>query len=105
MTILHHLHPASDRDYVVDKVEETSILINWKTNVETDSAIKYTNTETNESKKQTEDHLSTIHNFNLKALDPGKEYLLQIQGRDIYGNLVVSDEFTAKTLKIPLLPS
>jgi len=39
--------------YVVDKVEETSILINWKTNVETDSAIKYTDTQTNESKKQT----------------------------------------------------
>jgi len=80
-------------------VEETNILINWKTNVETDSAIRYTDTETKESKKQTADHLSTIHNFNLKALDPGKEYLLQIQGRDIYGNLVVSDEFTAKTLK------
>ena len=84
--------------YAIEEISERVIKLNWKTNVETDSAIKYTNLETNIAKIQGEDGMSSIHNFILKGLDPGTEYLLQIQGRDIYGNQAVTSEFTATTL-------
>jgi transcriptional regulator of NAD metabolism len=85
--------------YQIEEISEKVIKLNWKTNVETDSAIKYTNLETNITKIQGEDGMSSIHNFNLKGLTPGIEYLLQIQGRDIYGNQAITSEFTATTLK------
>jgi len=66
--------------------------------VETDSTLKYTDLETNITKIQGEDGMSSIHNFTLKGLNPGVEYLLQIQGRDIYGNQAITSEFTAITL-------
>lgn len=86
-------------EYSIEEVEDAKIRIKWKTNVETDSTVKYTNLKDNISKKQGEDVLSSTHDFSLKGLMPGSEYLLQIQGRDAYGNEAVSDEFSVKTLQ------
>ena len=84
--------------YQIEEVTERTVKLNWKTNVETDSTLKYTDLETNIIKTQGEDGMSSIHNFTLKGLNPGVEYLLQIQGRDIYGNQAITSEFTATTL-------
>ncbi|MCK5486389.1 MAG: fibronectin type III domain-containing protein [Desulfobacterales bacterium] len=84
--------------YQIEEIAERTVKLNWKTNVETDSTLKYTDLETNITKTQGEDGMSSIHNFTLKGLNPGKEYLLQIQGRDIYGNRAITSEFTATTL-------
>ena len=84
--------------YQIEEIAERTVKLNWKTNVETDSTLKYTDLETNITKTQGEDGMSSIHNFTLKGLNPGTEYLLQIQGRDIYGNQAITSEFTATTL-------
>jgi hypothetical protein len=84
-------------EYNIEEVGETTAKLKWKTNVETDSSIKYTDKETNISKKQGEDSLASIHSFNLKSLSPGKEYTIQIQSRDVYGNQTVSPEMDIKT--------
>ena len=84
--------------YQIEEIDERTIKLSWKTNVETDSVLKYTDLETNTTKNQGEDGMSSIHNFTLKGLNPGIEYLLQIQGRDIYGNQAITSEFSASTL-------
>lgn len=84
--------------YQIEEIDERTIKLSWKTNVETDSVLKYTDLETNDTKTQGEDGMSSIHNFTLKGLNPGIEYLLQIQGRDIYGNQAITSEFAATTL-------
>jgi hypothetical protein len=84
--------------YQIEEIAERTIKLSWKTNVETDSTLKYTDLETNITKTQGEDGMSSIHNFTLKGLNPGVEYLLQIQGRDVYGNQAITSEFTATTL-------
>ncbi|MDF1498004.1 MAG: fibronectin type III domain-containing protein, partial [Patescibacteria group bacterium] len=84
--------------YTIEKVEDTKTIIKWQTNVETDSTIKYTDIKTGIVKKQGEDALSTVHVFTLKSLDPGTEYSIQIQGRDIYANQVISPELKLTTL-------
>ena len=83
--------------YTTEEVGETEALIKWETNVATDSTIKYTNLKDNVTKKQGEDALSTIHIFTLKSLIPGTKYSIQIQGRDIYANQVVTPEFEITT--------
>ena len=90
--------------YQIEEIDERTIKLNWKTNVETDSTLKYTDLETNITKTQGEDGMSSIHNFTLKGLNPGKEYLLQIQGRDIYGNQAITSEFAAATLADNTVP-
>lgn len=92
------------KTYQIEEIAERTIKLNWKTNVETDSTLKYTNLETNITKIQGEDGMSSIHNFTLKGLNPGIEYLLQIQGRDIYGNQAITSEFTATTLADNTIP-
>jgi len=90
--------------YQIEEIDERTVKLNWKTNVETDSVLKYTDLETNITKTQGEDGMSSIHNFTLKGLNPGIEYLLQIQGRDIYGNQAITSEFTATTLVDNTIP-
>lgn len=86
------------QNYSIVSINEREAVISWTTNVETDSTVKYTDTKTDEVKSQGEDALAKTHNFNLKGLEPGVDYIIQIQGRDSYGNQAVSSEFSLKTL-------
>lgn len=85
-------------EYAVSSVSEREASLQWVTNVETDTNVRYIDIATNEVKTQGEDALTKVHDFKLKGLEPGRQYLVRIEGRDEYGNQAISQEVDLATL-------
>jgi hypothetical protein len=73
----------------VGNITNTSVMVNWTTNQQSTSLVKYGLSSTKLSMQTNEDKAVTIsHTVNLSNLQKGKRYYYQVFSRDIVGNLV-----------------
>lgn len=82
---------------------QSSVVVNWKTNVSTAGAVNYTSKKTGKSLSQGDDTLLINHEITLKGLEGGIDYTLVIRAKDEFGNEVSSLPLTFSTVidKVP----
>ena len=84
--------------YDVTEIRDYSASIKWSSNIETDSTVTFTDTKTLESRTQGDAKLVLDHKIDLTNLNPGTEYIVTIEGRDIFGNMARSADIKIVTL-------
>ncbi|MCK5085798.1 fibronectin type III domain-containing protein, partial [Candidatus Parcubacteria bacterium] len=82
----------------ITEVKDYSASIKWSSNIETDSTVIFTNTKTLESRTQGDAKFVLDHKIDLTNLSPGTEYVIKIEGRDIFGNMAKSSDIKIVTL-------
>ena len=85
-------------NYDITEVKDYSASIKWSSNIETDSTVIFTNTKTLESRTQGDAKFVLDHKIDLTNLSPGTEYIIKIEGRDIFGNMAKSSDIKIVTL-------
>ena len=93
------------RDFKVEDVKDTLAVVIWTSNIDIDSLIIYNNAKTGESRTQGDTKLVKDHKLKLENLDFGTDYVIKIEGRDIFGNVAKSPEMKIKTLLDVIAPS
>ncbi len=90
-------------------VDVNTVAINWKTNAASDSFVKYTNTENDETRTVADDEAlatSRKHGLVLKGLSSSTKYNYQIVSKDDFANRAVKDgtfeteEFKVNTVDV-----
>jgi hypothetical protein len=84
--------------YDVSEVKDYSASVKWTSNIETDSTVIFTDTKTSERRMQGDAKLILDHEIDLANLNPGTEYIITIEGRDVFGNIARSSDITIVTL-------
>lgn len=92
-------------DYKIEDVKDTSAVVKWTSNIDIDSLVIYDNMKTGESRTQGDTKLAQNHNLKLENLDFGTDYIIKIEGRDIFGNTAKGPEVKIKTLLDVIAPS
>lgn len=90
--------------YKIEDIKDTTAVIIWETNTDTDSLVIYSNLETGESKTQGDTKLARVHNLKLEGLDSGTDYAVKIEGRDVLENTARGPEIKIKTLLDQIAP-
>ena len=85
-------------NYDITEVKDYSASIKWSSNIETDSTVIFTNIKTLESRTQGDAKFVLDHKIDLTNLSPGTEYVIKIEGRDIFGNMAKSSDIKIVTL-------
>ncbi len=83
--------------YELGEIKDNSIEVKWASNIPVNSAIRYANKETGETRIAGTPELTVEHALVLSDLEPGKAYLLEIQGQDINGNQARLAPFEVRT--------
>lgn len=83
--------------YTLGEVKDTSIALQWISNIPIDSNVRYTDTATNQTEMQGKEDRVTDHKLILENLDAGKSYKIEIQGRDEKGNMAEIPAFEVQT--------
>lgn len=87
------------------KEAQSSVVVNWKTNVSTAGTVNYTSKKTGKSLSQGDDTLLINHEITLKGLEGGIDYTLVIRAKDEFGNEVASLPITFSTIIDKMPPS
>lgn len=85
-------------NYSLKEIRDYKASIKWLSNVETDSTVVITNVKTTESRTEGDIKLVRDHQIDLKNLEPGTEYVVSLEGRDIFGNIAKSPNIKIVTL-------
>ncbi|MBU4141678.1 hypothetical protein KKE99_02290 [Patescibacteria group bacterium] len=85
-------------EYNVEDIKDSSVVVKWTSNIDIDSLVIYSNLKTGESRTQGDTKLSQSHNLKLENLDSGADYVIKIEGRDIFGNAAKGPDIKIKTL-------
>jgi len=85
-------------NYDLAEVKDYSASIKWTSNIEMDSTVTYTDVKTSESRMQGDAKFVLDHKIDLTNLNPGTEYVIKIEGRDIFGNIAKSSDIKIVTL-------
>lgn len=93
------------RDFKVEEVKDTSALVKWTSNIDIDSLVIYDNSKTGEVRTQGDTKLVKDHDLKLENLDFGTDYIIKIEGRDIFGNVAKGPDIKIKTLLDEISPS
>ena len=76
---------------------QSSIVVNWKTNVSTAGSVEYRNAKSGQSLTQGDSALLINHEVTLKGLEGGVNYTLVLKGKDEFSNEVSSLPITFST--------
>lgn len=91
-------------DVVVSNKSLEEVVIYWATNVDMTSEIRYGNVSGRYSFNTAPTNTySRLHNVNIGNLNGGSRYYFQVIGRDRYGNLTTSDEYSFVTKQSPTI--
>lgn len=74
--------------------KEAKLLISWETNKEALSAVEYSRSDGQNSKKALEKKYASNHRLVLSGLDPGAVYIYRIKSRDRWGNEFLSEYYS-----------
>ncbi len=85
-------------DYSAEEIKDTSAVVKWTSNIDIDSFVIYNNLKTGESRTQGDTRLAQKHELKLENLDSGADYIVKIEGRDIFGNAAKGPEIKITTL-------
>jgi hypothetical protein len=102
--LLEDTSPPEISDILVSNITETSVLINWETNEESTSIIKYGITVNYGTIQDSNDYLLS-HSISLTNLESGTTYHYKVGSIDTSGNTAWSEDNTLTTLsQTELLP-
>lgn len=93
------------KDFKTEDIKDTSAVVIWTSNIDIDSLAIYNNLKNGESRTQGDTKLAKDHKLKLENLDSGTEYVIRVEGRDIFGNVAKGPEIKIKTLMDVIAPS
>lgn len=80
-------------NYTFEKVSDQKVIFRWLSNVETDSAIKYTPYHNGvlaieEAKTVKDKAVTTLHEVAIDGFEPGLVYQVELSGKDLKGKII-----------------
>ena len=89
--------PPEISKITIESITGNSVIINWTTDEESDSLVKYGKT-TDYNLSKSENEITKIHHIKLTDLNPDILYHFSVNSTDCKGNSKESEDFTFKTL-------